>query len=144
VVEVGGETPTVRLLKRVHTGDRIPVNSPTPSMCSVAGCESGRRGARRFKLPEDPERRLEWVQFLAAVNKQRFKESSCTDITICSEHFNEACLDHRTATHPGGTGTVQLTLNPGAVPSLQPEEAEESPARVVSLHSCTHVMLIIT
>ncbi|XP_068427094.1 uncharacterized protein [Clinocottus analis] len=93
-------------------------------MCSVLRCESGRRGAQRFKLPEDPERRLEWVQFLAAANKQRFKESSWTDITICSEHFKDVCLDHRTPTRPGGTG--QLALNPGAVPTLQPGEAAGS------------------
>ncbi|XP_039999219.1 transcriptional repressor CTCF-like isoform X4 [Xiphias gladius] len=88
-------------------------------MCSVVGCDSSRRRAQRFKLPEDPERRLEWVQFLAAVNKQRFKESSWTDITICSEHFALDCF-----VYLAPTGEVQLT--PGAVPSLclQPEPGE--------------------
>nr|XP_043887278.1 uncharacterized protein LOC122772982 isoform X2 [Solea senegalensis] len=80
-------------------------------MCSVDGCESWHRNAQRFKLPEDPEMRLEWVQFLATVNKQRFKESSWTEITICAEHFKRDCL-----IYVAPTGAVQLT--PGAVPSL--------------------------
>ncbi|XP_035526523.1 myoneurin-like isoform X1 [Morone saxatilis] len=93
-------------------------------MCSVVGCYSGRRSAQRFKLPEDPERRLEWVQFLATVNKQRFKESSWTDITICSEHFEKDCFEKLTA--------AQLTLKPSAVPSLSddPEPHLESPGCV--------------
>uniref|UniRef100_A0A3B4XI85 Transcriptional repressor CTCF-like n=1 Tax=Seriola lalandi dorsalis TaxID=1841481 RepID=A0A3B4XI85_SERLL len=88
-------------------------------MCSVVGCESSRRSAQRFKLPEDPEKRLEWVQFLATANKQRFKESSWTDITICSEHFKDDCF-----VYLAPTGSVQLT--PSAVPSLclQPESDE--------------------
>ncbi|XP_071347795.1 uncharacterized protein [Trachinotus anak] len=88
-------------------------------MCSVVGCDSSRRSAQRFKLPEDPERRLEWVQFLATANKQRFKESSWTDITICSEHFTGDCV-----VYLAPTGTAQLT--PSAVPSLcvQPESDE--------------------
>ncbi|XP_037315283.2 uncharacterized protein LOC119209807 isoform X1 [Pungitius pungitius] len=91
-------------------------------MCSVFGCDSGPRGAPRFKLPEDPEMRLLWVQFLAAVNKQRFKEASWTDITICSEHFREDCFDHRTATQPG-------VMNPSAVPSrcLRSGDTETDP-----------------
>ncbi|XP_045907280.1 zinc finger protein 64-like [Micropterus dolomieu] len=103
-------------------------------MCSVVGCESGRRGAQRLKLPEDPERRLEWVQFLATVNKQRFKESSWTDITICIEHFTDECFENLTPSHSGKTGKVQLTLKPSAVPSLclqsesdEPEPDLESP-----------------
>ncbi|XP_040912008.1 zinc finger protein 239-like isoform X2 [Toxotes jaculatrix] len=80
-------------------------------MCSVVGCDSLRRSAQRFKLPEDPEKRLDWVQFLATVNKQRFKESSWTDITICNEHFTDDCF-----VNLASTGTVQL--KPSAVPSL--------------------------
>ncbi|XP_051251301.1 zinc finger protein 792-like isoform X2 [Dicentrarchus labrax] len=91
-------------------------------MCSVVGCESGRRSAQRFKLPEDPERRLEWVQFLFDVNGQRLKESSWTDITICCEHFTADCFVQQ-------TGSVRL--KPGVVPSLciksEPEEPLESP-----------------
>ncbi|XP_071348020.1 uncharacterized protein [Trachinotus anak] len=96
-------------------------------MCSVLGCDSSRRSAQRFKLPEDPERRLEWVQFLFEVNKQRLKESSWTDITICSEHFTDDCFENMAP-----TGTVQL--KPSAVPSLcvksEPEEPLESPQSV--------------
>lgn len=100
-------------------------------MCSVFGCDSERRGAPRFKLPQDPEMRLLWVQFLATVNMQRFKEASWTDITICSEHFGEDCFDHRTPAHPG-------VINPSAVPSLglrsgEHETDPQSPARAVSL-----------
>uniref|UniRef100_A0A8C9X6F2 Zinc finger protein 662-like n=1 Tax=Sander lucioperca TaxID=283035 RepID=A0A8C9X6F2_SANLU len=89
-------------------------------MCSVVGCDSGRRSAQRFKLPEDPERRLEWVQFLATVNMQRFKEASWTDIRICSEHFKDDCFNNMSPSHSGFTGKDQftLTLNPNAVPSL--------------------------
>ncbi|XP_032386569.1 uncharacterized protein LOC116698638 [Etheostoma spectabile] len=91
-------------------------------MCSVVGCDSGRRSAPRFKLPEDPERRLEWVQFLFEVNGQRLKESSWTDITICNEHFTNDCFDDLAP----GTGTV--LLKPSAVPSLcvksEPDEPE--------------------
>ncbi|XP_044075056.1 uncharacterized protein LOC122886659 [Siniperca chuatsi] len=96
-------------------------------MCSVVGCDSWRRSAHRFKLPEDPERRLEWVQFLFEVNGQRLKESSCTDITICSEHFTDDCFENLTP-----TGMVQL--KPSVVPSLcikpEPDEPLESPQYV--------------
>ncbi|XP_022060660.2 uncharacterized protein LOC110958431 isoform X1 [Acanthochromis polyacanthus] len=87
-------------------------------MCSVVGCDSLRRSAQRFKLPEDPERRLEWVQFLATVNKQRFKESSWTDITICREHFNDDCFVQL-------TDTVQL--KPGSVPTVSPQSEDPEP-----------------
>ncbi|XP_044075057.1 myoneurin-like isoform X1 [Siniperca chuatsi] len=93
-------------------------------MCSVVGCDSWRRSAHRFKLPEDPERRLEWVQFLFEVNGQRLKESSCTDITICSEHFTDDCFENLTP-----TGMVQL--KPSVVPSLciKPEPDEPEPCQ---------------
>ncbi|KAM8727856.1 uncharacterized protein AB9X84_001376 [Acanthopagrus schlegelii] len=106
-------------------------------MCSVVGCHSGRRSVQpqRFRLPEDPERRLEWVQFLATVNKQRFKESSWTDIAICIDHFKDDCFEKVTPGHSGMAGRVQL--KPGAVPSLslqsgseQPEPSPKSPGRV--------------
>uniref|UniRef100_A0A3Q1FZH1 Zinc finger protein 485-like n=1 Tax=Acanthochromis polyacanthus TaxID=80966 RepID=A0A3Q1FZH1_9TELE len=88
-------------------------------MCSVVGCDSFRRNAKRFKLPEDPEERLEWVQFVLEVNGQRLKESSWTDITICSEHFTNDCFVDQS-----------LQLRSGSVPSLcarsEPEEAQES------------------
>ncbi|XP_041659844.1 zinc finger protein 37 homolog [Cheilinus undulatus] len=95
-------------------------------MCSVVGCYSGRLGAQRFKLPEDPERRLQWVRFLAAANKQRFKESSWTDISVCIEHFKDDCFEKRLS------DMAQLTLKPTAVPSLfneseEPEAHLESP-----------------
>ncbi|XP_032386557.1 myoneurin [Etheostoma spectabile] len=105
-------------------------------MCSVVGCDSGRRNAQRFKLPEDPERRLEWVQFLATANMQRFKEASWTDIRICSEHFTDDCFNNMSPSQSGFTGRDQLTLNPNAVPSLclkseseEPETSLQSPTR---------------
>ncbi|KAM4552900.1 uncharacterized protein PAE49_016203 isoform 2-T2 [Odontesthes bonariensis] len=88
-------------------------------MCSVVGCDSWRRRPPRFKLPEDPERRLEWVLFIAKVNKQRFKESSWTDITVCSEHFAGDCFGNV-------SGAVQL--KPGAVPSLCVSSGPDKPA----------------
>ncbi|KAK5859957.1 hypothetical protein PBY51_021472 [Eleginops maclovinus] len=95
-------------------------------MCSVLGCDSWRRDARRFKIPEDPERRLQWVQFILEANEQRLKESCWTEITICNEHFNEDCFEHL-------SGTVQLRSS--AVPSVcvksEPEEPLESPQYVI-------------
>ena len=87
-------------------------------MCSVVGCD--RRSAQAFKLPEDPERRLEWVQFLFEVNGQRLKESSWTDIAICGDHFTEDCFVDMSPS----TGMVQLKSC--AVPSqfIQPEPQE--------------------
>uniref|UniRef100_A0A3Q2DR15 Uncharacterized protein n=1 Tax=Cyprinodon variegatus TaxID=28743 RepID=A0A3Q2DR15_CYPVA len=79
-------------------------------MCSVAGCDSSPRSAPRFKLPEDPEERQQWVMFLAKANEQRFRESSWTDISVCSEHFTGDCLINV-------ADTVQL--KPGVVPSLR-------------------------
>ncbi|XP_051250801.1 uncharacterized protein LOC127360397 isoform X1 [Dicentrarchus labrax] len=91
-------------------------------MCSVFDCDSWRRKVQRFKLPQDPERRLEWVQFLFDVNGQRLKESSWTDITICCEHFTADCFVQQTPE----TATVQLKSS--AVPSLciksEPDESE--------------------
>ncbi|KAM4557162.1 uncharacterized protein V3H82_016968 [Fundulus diaphanus] len=78
-------------------------------MCSVAGCDSWRRSAQRFQLPEDPEERLEWVTFIAHANKQRFRESSWTEICVCSEHFTDDCLVD---------AADRVQLKPGAVPSL--------------------------
>ncbi|GAA6223269.1 uncharacterized protein LOC108883222 [Lates japonicus] len=87
-------------------------------MCSVLGCDSWRRSAQRFKLPEDPEQRLEWVQFVFEVNGQRLKESSWTDITICSEHFTDDCFENLAP-----TGAVQLKPNaaPKQCAKSQPE-----------------------
>ncbi|XP_041848285.1 oocyte zinc finger protein XlCOF8.4-like [Melanotaenia boesemani] len=91
-------------------------------MCSVVGCDSWRRNARRFTLPEDPEKRLEWVQFVLEVNSQRLKESSCTDISVCSEHFTRDCFLNPAPT----SDTIQLKS--GAVPTVcvkeEPEEVE--------------------
>lgn len=81
-------------------------------MCSVFDCDSWRRNAQRFALPEDTDRRLKWVQFLFEVNEQRLKESSCADITICIEHFDEDCYFKA---FPAGT----VRLMSGAVPSLR-------------------------
>ncbi|XP_069367167.1 zinc finger protein 568-like [Paralichthys olivaceus] len=90
-------------------------------MCSVLRCGSSRRGAQRFKLPADPEKRLEWVQFVFEANGQRLKESSWTDITICREHFTDDCF--------GKTKSGSVQLRSSAVPSLciktEPEEEEE-------------------
>ncbi|KAM8727853.1 uncharacterized protein AB9X84_001375 isoform 1-T1 [Acanthopagrus schlegelii] len=106
-------------------------------MCSVVGCHSGHHSdqPQRFRLPEDPERRLEWVQFLAAVNKQRFKESSWTDIVVCINHFKDDCFEKVRPGRSDTTGRVQL--KPGAVPSLslqsgseQPDPPPKSPGRV--------------
>ncbi|XP_051809914.1 zinc finger and SCAN domain-containing protein 2-like isoform X2 [Acanthochromis polyacanthus] len=97
-------------------------------MCSVVGCDSFRRNAKRFKLPEDPEERLEWVQFVLEVNGQRLKESSWTDITICSEHFTNDCFVDQS-----------LQLRSGSVPSLcvksEPEEAQEKLQHVDSVEN---------
>ncbi|KAF3699344.1 Zinc finger protein 813 [Channa argus] len=82
----------------------------TTGMCSVVGCGSWRRRAERFKLPDDPEKRLEWFQFLFEVNGQRIKESSWTDINICSEHFTEDCFENRSL--------CETVLIPSAVPTL--------------------------
>ncbi|KAI3374962.1 hypothetical protein L3Q82_021486, partial [Scortum barcoo] len=105
-------------------------------MCSVVGCGSWRRSAQRFRLPEDPERRLEWVQFLFTVNKQRFKESSWTDITICSEHFTEDCFVQLTPTHSGGAGKIQVRLKPGAVPSLSLQAESDEPGAHLERDTC--------
>uniref|UniRef100_A0A3P8SFV5 Uncharacterized protein n=1 Tax=Amphiprion percula TaxID=161767 RepID=A0A3P8SFV5_AMPPE len=97
-------------------------------MCSVVGCDSFRRNAKRFKLPDDPEERLEWVQFVLEVNGQRLKESSWTDITICSEHFTTDCFVDQS-----------LQLRSGSVPSLcvksEPEEAQENLQHVDSVEN---------
>uniref|UniRef100_A0A3P9N201 THAP-type domain-containing protein n=1 Tax=Poecilia reticulata TaxID=8081 RepID=A0A3P9N201_POERE len=85
-------------------------------MCSVAGCDSSRRSAQRFKLPEDPEERLEWVMFIAKVNKQCFKESSWTDIYVCSEHFPDDCLVNV---------NDRVQLKPSAVPSLKHKDIKD-------------------
>lgn len=100
-----------------------------PRMCSVLGCASWRRGAKRFNLPEDPERRLAWVEFIFEVNGQRLKESSWTDITICSEHFTEECFENPTVTEQ---------LKARAVPSLCVKPDPGEPTRwAVSLLSAT-------
>ncbi|XP_041805512.1 RE1-silencing transcription factor-like [Chelmon rostratus] len=105
-------------------------------MCSVVGCDSSRRSAQRFKLPEDPERRLVWVQFLFEVNGQRLKESSWTDITICTEHFTHDCFENVTP----AAGTVQL--KPNVVPSVciksEPEGPPDSPQAVEPVQT-THI-----
>ncbi|XP_070700989.1 uncharacterized protein [Pempheris klunzingeri] len=93
-------------------------------MCSVVVCDSWRRSALRFRLPEDPERRLEWVQFLFEVNGQRLRESSWTDITICREHFTEDCFVKLTPV----AGTVQLKYS--AVPSLCLKSEPEEPVPI--------------
>ncbi|XP_041848281.1 zinc finger protein 91-like isoform X2 [Melanotaenia boesemani] len=82
-------------------------------MCSIHGCDSWCRSAQQFKLPEDPERRLEWVMFLAKVNKQCFKESSWTDITVCSEHFTDDCLVNLNGIVQLKAGAVPTCLNSG-------------------------------
>lgn len=87
-------------------------------MCSVLGCYSNR--VPRFKLPEDPDMRLEWVQFLAMVNKQCFKESSWRDISICCDHFERDCFENPNHSPP--------TLKTGAVPSLCLHSEESEPS----------------
>lgn len=101
-------------IKRVK---RLSEQSPAVrlEMCSVAGCTSL---AQRFRLPRDPERRLEWVQFLATANEQQFKESSWRDFRVCCKHFTEDCFDNLMPTRLESTGKVRLTLKPAAVPSL--------------------------
>ncbi|XP_013886852.1 zinc finger protein 658B [Austrofundulus limnaeus] len=89
-------------------------------MCSVYGCYSGLLNAERFKLPEDPEERLEWVMFLAKTNKQRFKESSWTDIAVCSDHFTGDCFVDEA--HP-------VQLKPGSVPSVCLKSGPDEPVR---------------
>ncbi|XP_042352913.1 LOW QUALITY PROTEIN: uncharacterized protein LOC121950890 [Plectropomus leopardus] len=110
--------------KTAEDGDKrtdAPGAAPEAGMCSVEGCNSWHRCVPRFKIPEDPERRLEWVQFILKVNDHGVKESSWTDITICGDHFTEDCIIRLTE-----TGTVELESS--AVPSLwiksEPEEAE--------------------
>ncbi|XP_029956558.1 zinc finger protein 236-like isoform X1 [Salarias fasciatus] len=89
--------------------------------CSVIGCDSYRRSAQRLKLPEDSERRKEWIQFVLKVNRQQLKDS-WTDITICSEHFTNDCF---VKTNPE-SGAVQLSTD--AVPSLYIKSEEQEPA----------------
>ncbi|XP_029931346.1 zinc finger protein 384-like [Myripristis murdjan] len=97
-------------------------------MCSVMGCDSFLLSTtQRFRLPEDPEKRLEWVQFLAKTNGQVFKESSWTDIKICSEHFTDDCFENLTLIQMGFGRTLQLKSS--AVPSLCPR----SPGATVSV-----------
>lgn len=84
-------------------------------MCSVAGCTSL---AQRFTLPRDPDRRLEWVEFLATANEQQFKESSWMDFTICCDHFTNDCFENVTANRSVQTGMVCFALKKDAVPSL--------------------------
>ncbi|KAF3699345.1 Zinc finger protein 813 [Channa argus] len=103
-------------------------------MCSVVGCGSWRRRTQRFRLPEDPEKRLEWVQFLASVNKQRFKESSWTDITICGEHFKADCFENPSPDHLCVAGGVQL--KPSAVPSVCPRSEQDEPEPIVETPEC--------
>ena len=115
-------------------------------MCSVVGCGSGRRSAQRFKLPEDPERRLEWVQFIFEVNGQQLKESSWTDITICNEHFTDDCFEYLSP----APGVTWVQLKPDAVPSLhfkaEPDEPLdeplESPQHVVSLSAGASIISV--
>lgn len=84
-------------------------------MCSVAGCTSL---AQRFRLPRDPEMRLEWVQFLATANEQQFKESSWRDFRVCCKHFAEDCFENLIPSRVEASGKVRFTLKPDAVPSL--------------------------
>ncbi|XP_034558480.1 zinc finger protein 85-like [Notolabrus celidotus] len=83
-------------------------------MCSVVGCYQGCGREQLFRLPEDVETRLAWVQFLATANEQRFKESSCMDISICIRHFKDDCFEN----HWASTDNVHITLKPKAVPSV--------------------------
>lgn len=100
-------------------------------MCSVVGCESWRRRAQHFILPADPERRLEWVQFLFEVNGQRLKETSWTDIRVCSEHFTSHCF----LTVTRAAGSTQLKSD--AVPSVcSPDEPE---SKQVRFHEVKHL-----
>ncbi|KAL7387040.1 hypothetical protein ABVT39_017405 [Epinephelus coioides] len=87
--------------------------------CSVVRCDSWHRSALLFKLPEDPERRLEWVQFIFEVNGQRLKESSWTDITICNEHFTDDSFED--------TGQLKLSAVPTLCVKSEPDESPESP-----------------
>lgn len=103
-------------------------------MCSVLGCYSSR--VPRFKLPEDPDMRLEWVQFLAKVNEHRFKESSWRDISICCGHFERNCFEN--------PSHAPATLKPNAVPSLcfhseEPEPSDRKNHEVSQAHD--HHML---
>lgn len=84
-------------------------------MCSVAGCTSL---AQRFRLPRDPERRLDWVQFLATANEQQFKESSWRDFRVCCNHFAKDCFENLIPSRVEASCKLRLTLKPDAVPSL--------------------------
>ncbi|XP_041660022.1 zinc finger protein 888-like [Cheilinus undulatus] len=92
-------------------------------MCSVVGCESWRRGVQRYKLPEDPERRLEWVQFLFEVNGQQLQESNWTDITVCRDHFIKDCFENPTSL----PDIDQLSCS--AVPTLKRKIGPDKPPR---------------
>ncbi|XP_049889406.1 peroxynitrite isomerase THAP4-like [Epinephelus moara] len=87
--------------------------------CSVVRCDSWRRSALLFKLPEDPERRLEWVQLILEVNGQQLKESSWTDITICNEHFTGDSFED--------TGQLKLSAVPTLCVKSEPDESPVSP-----------------
>uniref|UniRef100_A0A1A8P3L8 Uncharacterized protein n=1 Tax=Nothobranchius rachovii TaxID=451742 RepID=A0A1A8P3L8_9TELE len=86
-------------------------------MCSVGGCESWRRSAQRFRLPDDPEVREMWATFIAKANEHRCAESSWTEIAVCCEHFTGDCFDNE-------TGSVRL--KPGAVPSVCVDSGPET------------------
>lgn len=91
-------------------------------MCSVVRCKSWRRTAQCFILPEDPEKRLQWVQFLFEVNGQRLRESLWTDIRVCSEHFTRDCFVTPAA------DSAQLKYD--AVPTVfKPDEPESRQVR---------------
>ncbi|XP_033493772.2 uncharacterized protein LOC117264070 isoform X3 [Epinephelus lanceolatus] len=99
--------------------DTVKRSTAASRTCSVVRCDSWRRSALLFKLPEDPERRLEWVQFIFEVNGQRLKESSWTDITICNEHFTGDSFED--------TGQLNLRAVPTLCVKSEPDDSPESP-----------------
>lgn len=109
-----------------------------PRMCSVFGCDSWRRSAYLFKLPEDPDRRLLWVQFLFRINGQRVKEWSWTNITICSEHFSDDFLIN---VFPSDTPRLKSNAVPSLCMKSEPEEFETCQVKAKMLFCYTDTLI---
>lgn len=70
------------------------------------GCASWRRNAQCFTLPEDPEVKCLWFEFVAESDDQR------SEIVICSEHFLEESFEKSAVTN-------RVRLKPSAVPTVR-------------------------
>lgn len=114
-------------------------------MCSVIGCDSWRRGAQRFTLPEEPQIRITWIQFVAEANGLKwnellghFDEALWNNITICREHFSEECFEKPVESD-------RVKLKPDAVPTVRiKSKADQSMDILQEVSALSHVSLYIT